>query len=397
MKMFKLPYYLTGLVLMSGLAFTQVAQAESDSGAAVVQAIKELDANNQSGFNANGLKLDKLEEIRDSVTKHYELSESDYKNKEVASALINYWADVALKEYEFKKELHFMNAPGTEKAIEAGQKIGESVANDYAQELVETNFKKAMGAYWPSEEDASGLGAPVVAQSVSPKIQLFIEMMRRMEESPGNVNALNLGNILSKDRVDKDAAEGFIAYLTNPYPKVDQDIAAKMRAGTELTVAEKEKVAEKLIESINMAPSVTAFSELFARRIAEQDAEGASEEEKNKTVMELVNDYSKIRFNTPEWYGMIGKASDTALLREIAHLLAYNMWMDQQSFKMKEQEVALLATMNANFTRMYAAMQGLVEQLETLEDDTRKQAWEAEKKIRELKLETDVPETPPAE
>ena len=370
MKMFKLPYYLTSLVLVSGLGVSQVVLAEADAGAsggdsaAVVQAIKELDANNQTGFHSN------------------------------SSELINYWADVALKEYEFKKELLFMNAPGTEKAIEAGKLIGESIANDYAQELVETNFKKSMGAYWPTE-DESGLGAPViVAQSVSPKIQLFIEMMRRMEESPGNVNSLNLGNILSKDRVEKEAAEGFIAYLTNPYPKVDQEIAAKMKSGTELTVAEKEKVAEKLIESINMAPSVTAFSELFARRIAEQDAEGTPEEEKHKTVMELVNEYSKLRFNTPEWYGMIGKASDTALLREMVHLLAYNTWMDQQAFKMKEQEVALLATMNANFTRMYAAMQGLVEQLETLEDDTRKQAWEAEKKIRELKLETDTTETP---
>jgi hypothetical protein len=259
--------------------------------------------------------------------------------------LINYWADVSLKEYEFKKELLFMNAPGTEKAIEAGQKNGESVANNYAQELVETNFKKAMGAYWQTEEAGT-----IVAQSVAPKIQLFIEMMRRMEDSPGNMNALNIGNILSKDRVEKEAAEGFIAYLTNPYPKTDQDIAAKMKSGAELTVAEKEKFAEKLIESINMAPSVTAFSELFARRIAEQDAEGTPDEEKHKTVMELINEYSKLRFNTPEWYGMIGKASDTALLREMVHLLAYNAWMDQQAFKMKEQEVALLATMNANFT-----------------------------------------------
>lgn len=386
MKMFKLPYYLTSLVLVSGLGFSQVVLAGAEGGGSVVQAIKELDANNQNSFNANGLKLD---EIRESVTKHYELSDSDYRNKEVASALINYWADVSLKEYEFKKELLFMNAPGTEKAIEAGQKIGESVANNYAQELVETNFKKAMGAYWQTEEAGT-----IVAQSVAPKIQLFIEMMRRMEDSPGNMNALNIGNILSKDRVEKEAAEGFIAYLTNPYPKTDQDIAAKMKSGAELTVAEKEKFAEKLIESINMAPSVTAFSELFARRIAEQDAEGTPDEEKHKTVMELINEYSKLRFNTPEWYGMIGKASDTALLREMVHLLAYNAWMDQQAFKMKEQEVALLATMNANFTRMYAAMQGLVEQLETLEDDTRKQAWEAEKKIRELKLETDTTETP---
>lgn len=385
MKMFKLPYYLTSLVLVSGLGFSQVVLAGAEGGGSVVQAIKELDANNQNSFNANGLKLD---EIRESVTKHYELNDSDYRNKEVASALINYWADVSLKEYEFKKELLFMNAPGTEKAIEAGQKIGESVANNYAQELVETNFKKAMGAYWQTEEAGT-----IVAQSVAPKIQLFIEMMRRMEDSPGNMNALNIGNILSKDRVDKEAAEGFIAYLTNPYPKTDQDIAAKMKSGAELTVAEKEKFAEKLIESINMAPSVTAFSELFARRIAEQDAEGTPDEEKHKTVMELINEYSKLRFNTPEWYGMIGKASDTALLREMVHLLAYNAWMDQQAFKMKEQEVALLATMNANFTRMYAAMQGLVEQLETLEDDTRKQAWEAEKKIRELKLETDTTET----
>ncbi len=376
---------MTSLVLVSGLGFSQVVLAGAEGGGSVVQAIKELDANNQNSFNANGLKLD---EIRESVTKHYELSDSDYRNKEVASALINYWADVSLKEYEFKKELLFMNAPGTEKAIEAGQKIGESVANNYAQELVETNFKKAMGAYWQTEEAGT-----IVAQSVAPKIQLFIEMMRRMEDSPGNMNALNIGNILSKDRVDKEAAEGFIAYLTNPYPKTDQDIAAKMKSGAELTVAEKEKFAEKLIESINMAPSVTAFSELFARRIAEQDAEGTPDEEKHKTVMELINEYSKLRFNTPEWYGMIGKASDTALLREMVHLLAYNAWMDQQAFKMKEQEVALLATMNANFTRMYAAMQGLVEQLETLEDDTRKQAWEAEKKIRELKLETDTTET----
>jgi hypothetical protein len=43
-----------------------------------VQAIKELDSNNQNSFNANGLKLDV---IRESVTKHYELSDSDYRNK----------------------------------------------------------------------------------------------------------------------------------------------------------------------------------------------------------------------------------------------------------------------------------------------------------------------------
>src|SRR5690606_15367552 len=112
-------------------------------------------------------------------------------------------------------------------------------------------------------------------------------------------------------------------------------------------------------------------SELFGRRLSEQQEEGAAEGEGQKTTMELMKQYSNLRFNSPEWYGLIGTASDTALLREIAHLLAYNTWMEKESYRLKEQEVVLLATMNANFAKMLSVMDALYEQFEALDDATR--------------------------
>lgn len=411
MKQFKLYSYLTGLALgVSSVAYVPLAQADAIDTQAIIQEIKKLDTH-QSGNTSGSSQLqqtvqtqtdetnskldtvnqnfdlanDKLEEIRSIVGDHYNLVESDYRNKEVAGALINYWAEVALKEYEFKKELHFMNAPGTETAIDATKKIKENNADAEAADLVSKVFEESVRSFTATEETIEEW-----SRFDSPKLKLFKYIRDKItDDYDGDwtkISDLSIGRILGNDRVEKEQAEQFLAYLTNPFGEIDVEISKKILEGEELTLEEQEKVSEKMMENISLAPSTIALSDMFGRRIAPEDDEGTTEDEKKDTLIEIMKNYSGVRFNTPEWYGYIGTASDTALLREIVHLIAYESWVKQQTYKLQEQEVVLLATMNANFTRMLSVMNRLYEEFEKANDEARKQAWEAEKRLRDLKV-----------
>lgn len=365
MKNCKLPGYLSSLVLLiSSVSLTSVAQASAAAGGAgaagqgdVVKAIKELDT--YGGGESS---------IRELISKYYKD-----------------WADAAAKEYDLKKEFHFMPAPGTEQAISVGINIKENTEKNYASQFVNDIFQRSVSAFWPQENAEQNQSEEQLAATL--KMRFYNLMLQGMSDNTEQQQALNMGTLLNKNKVEKQAAEDFIGYMTSPRSKLNRDVIDKIKNGTELSLSEKEEIGEKFIELMNMAPSVNALSELFARRIVtEGDAEA---NDQSKTKMELMEEYSDLRFNTPEWYALISKSSDAALLREIAHLMAYNTWVQKEAYKLKEQEVSLLATMNANISRMLTAMDAFYEQLDAADDVTRRQAIEAEKKIRDMRLQSE--------
>lgn len=407
----KYAYYPRLFLLCSSMLLTTATYAGPDP--AVLQELKKLDTHGE-GLSDGKSKLyelteekadlshekmdgtndrldvtnDQLDNIRQIVGDHYKLVDEDYRQKEVAAAIINYWADWALKDYEFKKDLLFMPAPATEVAISTGKKVDESDHQERADEMIKRIFDSSMSAFLATEEELRDY-----SKFSSAKLRLYKAMMEKIDNDITRLPELELGGIIGKDRVDADTAEEYVTYLTNPFQTIDVEISKRVIEGKELTLRQQERIAERIIDSMSMAPSLVALGELFGRRMAEEDDPETDDDEKKETVMEIMRNYTDLRLLTDDWYALISKSSDTALLRELIHIMAYQTWQQQQSFRLKEQEVALLAVMNANYTRMYSTMNKLYDEFALMNAEARARAWEAERRIRQLDIDTEG--TPP--
>lgn len=368
--------------------------------------------------------------IKGDVKAHYELDKADYRRKEVAAALVKYWGDLADKDYQFKKELLFMPAPGVDWAIALGKDLGGAKAETYADELIAARFKKYISGIFPvPQEEGQTETATTEEKTGGFGLELYNDIMEKLKENDNDATALNLANVLRSKKVDKATAEQFMKMMSDPYPDVDNAILKKLKESPEqLTVTDKQKIVDKLIQGINVAPSTNAIGDILGRRMVDEPKEGeegATTEtttgttgtfggetstttgstteattEKQKSLIEIMDDYSMKRiFNDPEkykeWYAKISTSSDTALLRELVYLIAFNTWVRQQEFKMQEQQLAIAAMMNINMNRMYNMIERLTLISEAQNPEAARKALDLETKLRNLRLETDIRPTGP--
>jgi hypothetical protein len=145
-----------------------------------------------------------------------------------------------------------------------------------------------------------------------------------------------------------------ITFTLNPFPNVDPGLASRISGGT-TTPADQETIVNNLIANAIVSVSVNAFSDIVARRLPGPNSPAS--------MMDIMDMYSTQRFTNPAWYGQIASASDTALLRELAHMQAYNIWLQYQQFRVQEQQTALLATMNSVLAKMNNSLNALNAQM----------------------------------
>lgn len=399
MKNSKRNLVLSSVILAFGLALPvasfavdEAPSAESTSSSAgVIDAINQLKASNQIDLAA----------IRTEA--------GSFTRQDVASAVINYEAEARLKEYELNQELLFMNAPGIQWAINTGKQVGEANADDRAQELVNGAFQELMSKYWPTEEQVksqnlldalSGNGALVASTPPkSPRQIMYEHFIEGKVGSDGDVMSLNMGEVLRLNKTTPELARQLMTIVIGGADQgIDTGTVKKLQGiqgmtGEEiisggldgLQPKEKEDAAGAMIDAVNIAPSTNILSGMLSRRIL---AEGDTNSDA-KTVMELIEKYATDRFQNEEWYGEIGKSSDTALLREMTHIMAYNAWMQLQTFKLQEQQAAAIAIMNANGARLYNVMRDFSENyLDEDSQDAIKKQIEASESYKDILKET---------
>lgn len=319
----------------------------------------------------------RLDTTTDYLGKIWGFHANDLSMKQAVAALINYEAAEAFRKYQYDQNLLYQVAPGSDWAVSAGVSIGKPVLSSVALGFSNVNLVNHYGLLSGAEKiTISGVEVNIqdAAKNAEP-LNLYDKLKGFfISGDVSNFYLINPGILihnynLTKANISSDQAQQAVSILTDPFPAVNEDLRSKLKfGGIGLTGAEKENLVEQVAYGSAMGLTTSAFGDIIARRTP---AAGT-----DQSVMEVMANYSKQRFTDPEWYKSLGAASDSAILREIAHMQAYSIWVDYQHFRVSEQQMALLASLNAIMSKMNITMGQLVKELELARSQA--QAYQAE-------------------
>jgi len=327
-----------------------------------------------------------LNVIQNSIT-------TDITRNQLANAIINYEAARDLNNLQYNQQLLFMAAPGSQFAINAGSAIGASITNtapgnvlDNAFTMGSTSWLNSVSLLTPPQTTTSpaifalfGKQMPTSKETVSGVSGLNVSATGPMAfykqyekfftgQDPTVINPLNPSAILLSEnlanaqlspttvgKMTADQSSQFVTLITNPFPS---PVAAAVTAagGTPPTGQQREQLAIDLAESLVFGVSTTAWGDIIARRtpVGGQQV----------SMLQQMDNYAQYRFVTPSWYANLGSASEPAVIREVAHILAFMTWMQFQQYRLEEQQVALLATMNAIMGQINIQLNTLNQQMQ---------------------------------
>lgn len=278
----------------------------------------------------------------------------DYTRRDLASALINYEAAARMQEYQLHQDLLYMSAPGTIWAIQAGGVIGQSNTSNTAYRLSNNTLLHSLGLYIFSANDKISIRGQeyTINRKMLGPIEYFESMFTLFASADASkLGAMDVASVLQQDNLAKanpaitpDQAQMMVNLLSDSIPQFDFNIINKIKNKQDLNGDEKEYLGYRIASYAIAGVSASAMSDIIARRYASGG--------QSKSVMEVMSEHSKARFQKPEWYNSVAVASDTALLREIAQMMAYNQYVAHQQFKITEQQVALLASINAVMVKL---------------------------------------------
>lgn len=308
-----------------------------------------------------------INNMNDNIGNILKTQVGDLTRNQLAAALINYEAAAKVQEFQYNQQLLFMAAPGSVWAIQAGGVIGvsdPSTASVSMANNVLTNYFNVSG---------NGLTPVQLYQ----QIQNFINAGGT---DATQATAINAAAIVQADNLTKVSptpissaqAQSFINILTNPFPATSA-AQTKIQNKQPLTGADMEALGHQAAQYAVVGVSASALSDMVARRLPVSG--------QTQSVMEIMDQYSNQRFTNPGWYAQIAAASDTALLREITHMMAYNTWVSYEQFRVSEQTMVLLASLNSVMAAMNASL---------VELNTSMKAAQAQSSAANLQLQQQV-------
>lgn len=307
---------------------------------------------------------------------------TDISRADLAQALINYQAEALMNQYNLDKELLFMEAPGIGWAISTGQLVSSNAATESKNALSVSNqaFIDLMMPFTnPKNTKKVTLsdGNPITLSNLptlSPtefykRIQKFVN-----GSNPEVIDKINPGKLLQshmiggtsntgQPQLTADDALGIIALITNPLPASNATLSGNISkigqvtstGSYELSGDDQQTVAQGIADVVNLGLSTSALGGIVARRMP------ITAGNTQTSMMKTMHDYSILRFASPDWYDALAGSSETAILREIAHMHAYAIWSQHQQFLLQEQQTALLASVNANLARLTNMLSGITQ------------------------------------
>lgn len=320
----------------------------------------------------------------------WNFQKDDLSLKQGVTALINFQAAENVKQYNRDQQLLFMTAPGTDDALAAGVVVGGSNNEQRAMDMA---TKAIIGYYslMTAEDQITLFGNILDLREVTQQNDAVL-MLNKMKTffTEGNADVITSVNPaalmhtsnLNTIKLSDDDAQKMITLLTNPYPNIDKGLRRKLKdpAGfLSLNYDDRETVANKMISGAIMGLSTSAFADIVIRRKPSMPD--------GKSVMDVMDEYSKQRFVNPDWYKTVGAASEASLLREIAHMQAYSIWVQNQQFRVSEQQMALLASMNAVLAKTDVLLQEMLNEYMTAKKEAEAYKAESEEKLKKLEEE----------
>lgn len=320
---------------------------------------------------------------------------TDITRADLAQALINFQAEALMNQYNLNKELLFMGAPGISWAISAGQLISSNAttitntALNYSNQAFLdglTPYTNITASSNPSITLSDGTAINLAnLPTLSPTIfyggnqssggsfagmQGFV-----LGSNPGIIDTINPGlllqsNVLSSGTgaskgMTAQQALGVVALITNPLPAANAALTNDINSGAisdknnTNSGTDQQTVAQVIADNVALGVSTSALGDIIARRMPITSGSTTT------SIMQTMSDYSLMRFASPDWYDALAGSSDSAILREIAHMHAYALWTQHQQFRIQEQQVALLAAMNSNLARLTNMLSGITQTINT--------------------------------
>lgn len=357
---------LSSVLLAGALTVPMLAFADADT----VQAINEMNSNLGSKLDAGSASLLNI----DTSTKALlDKANDDISRKDLGAALINYEAAARVKQYQLEEELRSMVAPGSDSAMKAGKDV--KAANVTPSALATANRVFAANMGMMTGVASIHLGGqdidltPFQQEGVGSRISLYNDMKDFITNGDtsklGKINpgALLLTNNLATavPAISQDETVGMINMLTNPFASGDPSLHAKIKKlkdidAKDLEGADMEAIAEKAAEYAVVGMSSSVLAGIVSRRTPTDAGQ--------PTVMEIMEKHAKERFTDNNWYEKVSTASDTALLREIAQMQAYVVWQQFQQFRIQEEQLALLASLNAVMGKVNSSLNLVMKQMQ---------------------------------
>lgn len=299
--------------------------------------------------------------------------DKDITREQLAWALINYDAEARIKEYNQNRALLFMQAPGTTWALQAAQVAGQGALRETAINYANRGYLSSLQLLTRAKgitlgnEEISFKSLPTTSAGT------FFDQMSAffLKGDASAFNQINPANILQRDNVKDSNLTNeqliqMIALIADPLPTIDPTVEAKLQSGR-LNGDAKESLARYLAQSIAAGVSANAIGDMIARRTQTGN--------QPQSTMDMMSEYSKERFINPDWYTSLAASSEPAVLREIAQMMAFSIWLQNQQFRVAEQQMTLMATFNANMSRLTNTIEALnaaVGNLSNVTDDASK-------------------------
>lgn len=370
MKRYKAKQMMSVMLLVGVFMAPTLTYADAED----VAAIQRLQQSNEGNFGIVNQNLAPLPDIKQNTQNINDFLNQHGKNDEYFQALLNFEAAARFNEIQYNQQLLFMAAPGSIWAVKAGGVVGSTKVGDAAKKLVNNSILTAIKGY----STASSYSGPMANGAASGNLELipsgtvltkdavfdkYVSQFVASGDTTG-LTVINFGQFLqtpnlSKAKIAPEQSEQMISLITQPFPTIDPALQTELSGmksnPTSLTGSGKESIVDALVENAIVSVSVSALGDIVARRTPALDSNGNPID----SVMEAMDNYSSQRFTNPAWYEQISASSDTALLREIAHMQAYSSYMQFQQFRVLEQQMALLATMNAVMAKMNTTMDKL--------------------------------------
>lgn len=287
---------------------------------------------------------------------------SDKTSEKASRALINYEAVSRMQDYMLNQELLFMAAPATIWAMQAGEVIGASKPEETAMSISEKSLINSLGGLTKStkvtirgvEYSTEGLTTSPVAYY--DKLKTFFEA-----GDTSNLASLNFASVIQTTNiakegspVTKDQAQALVNILSDPYPYLDPAVVTKLKSGQPLSGQDMETIGTRVAAYAVVGVSAMALGDIVARRIPTQGQQ--------KSVMDIMRT-AEDRVKDKDWYDQLGAASEAALLREIAQMMAFNQWIAYRQSLVMDQQTALLSSMNAVMAKVNTGLDQMTRQL----------------------------------
>lgn len=256
--------------------------------------------------------------------------------EKITKPLLSQFKDAKQKETDWRIEDRTMATPSN--ALIADTQVVSQLPNKPID--IKMN-KPGLNKAYDLSGQAIKQGLPVEGESSSTalpsKIKLYQNYVGYFDSNgrgnPIKLGGLNIANVLQSDVIAESAIpKDVINLLTDPYPEKITVIPTEAS-----TIAEKESFAQKLTNQALLSVPMNAFSEMVARRVP------ASGGDNPKSAMQIMRSQCEGRITDPNWPASLVEKSPEALLREIAYMQAFQLYMQYQQYRLNEQAVSLLA------------------------------------------------------